>query len=334
MSANQEILFSLIIPAYNAGEYLQRCVISVLEQTRKNFEIIVVDDGSTDLETQEIENELAKDHSQVVLISQSNQGTSVARNTGMQQAKGAYVSFLDQDDYWNRKDVLENIERIINTNDPDLIFSNFFLAKNGSLKERTCHVGGEELRKIPSKDNRIEYLVRKNGMGRTVWSVFFRRSFLEKHQIQFPPHARYEDFGFLASCLEEDCSVDWLPTPYYVYNLGLQTQQTNQKVSKKMCKDLEESISRHLASCKDNPGFQAYLSFLQFILLCEEIKILGTKAAYKKYSAKAKGEIFFQQLKEFPYSLFGFVYSAFGLRAMIYCVSLALKTQARTASLS
>ena len=90
---------SIIIPVYNAEKYLKRCLDSVLSQTLKDIEIICVNDGSTDNSIQ-----ILKEYgSKIKVINQENQGLSVARNTGLKEAKGEFVAFLDSDDYYNKE---------------------------------------------------------------------------------------------------------------------------------------------------------------------------------------------------------------------------------------
>ena len=88
---------SVIIPTYNAMTYLPETVESVLRQTYSNFELLIIDDGSSDQTVQWVSQLV---DSRVRLISQENQGASVARNTGIAHAQGEYVAFLDADDLW------------------------------------------------------------------------------------------------------------------------------------------------------------------------------------------------------------------------------------------
>ncbi|OKH34566.1 glucosyl transferase [Calothrix sp. HK-06] len=92
-------IVTVVIPAYNASEYLAETITSVLQQTFANFEIIVVDDGSKD-NTMDIVHSFSQQDSRVKLISQKNQGVSVARNTGIKNAQGEFIAFLDADDVW------------------------------------------------------------------------------------------------------------------------------------------------------------------------------------------------------------------------------------------
>ena len=89
---------SVIIPAYNVSAYLEKCVSSVLEQTRGDFEVIVVNDGSTD-STPKICEQLREKDKRVRVIHKSNGGVSSARNIGIQAATGEYVFFLDGEDW-------------------------------------------------------------------------------------------------------------------------------------------------------------------------------------------------------------------------------------------
>ena len=100
--------FSIIIPAYNVADYLENCVESILKQTYDNYEIIIVDDGSTD-ETGKVADELLKQSKQINVVHQSNGGASKARNTGMKRATGDYILFLDGDDFWSDSHFLKHI---------------------------------------------------------------------------------------------------------------------------------------------------------------------------------------------------------------------------------
>lgn len=91
-------LISIIVPVYNVAPYLNRCFDSLRDQTYKNLEIILIDDGSTD-KSKELCEQFARDESRVVLKRQKNGGLSSARNTGLGLAKGDYVTFIDSDDF-------------------------------------------------------------------------------------------------------------------------------------------------------------------------------------------------------------------------------------------
>ena len=99
--------FSVTIPVYNVEKYVKQCIDSILEQTFQDFEIIIVDDGSTD-SSGAICDEYAKKHTNIKVIHKSNEGLLLARRTALQKVSGKVVLFLDSDDYWD-KELLENV---------------------------------------------------------------------------------------------------------------------------------------------------------------------------------------------------------------------------------
>src|SRR5271165_281558 len=99
-------LVSVVIPTFNRTDQTMAAIDSVLAQTYSNFEIIVVDDGSTDNSGQEVQRFISQRTNgchQILFVSQPNQGASVARNTGIEKAQGEYIAFLDSDDSWDRE---------------------------------------------------------------------------------------------------------------------------------------------------------------------------------------------------------------------------------------
>ena len=93
------ILISIIIPIYNADKYLAKCINSVISQTYTSWELLLINDGSTD-KSLEICNSFALKDSRISIINKSNSGVADTRNKGLDQAKGDYIIFLDADDYW------------------------------------------------------------------------------------------------------------------------------------------------------------------------------------------------------------------------------------------
>lgn len=116
---------SVIVPIYNSAEYLHQCIDSILIQDLDEFEVLLVDDGSTDDSSTIIDDYMARD-SRICAIHKQNGGISSARNAGIKVAKGEYMIFLDSDDWWNSKDCLRNLYAIaVNTN-ADLVRGNYY----------------------------------------------------------------------------------------------------------------------------------------------------------------------------------------------------------------
>lgn len=124
----------VVIPCYNGEAFLYRCVESVVNQTYKVFQIILVDDGSTD-NSLDVMRDLAHKYSNVKIVTQPNLGLSSARNTGIRNSESELVAFLDVDDYW-LESKLENQIQLLEKSDskqPIAIASNYQLLKNGIL---------------------------------------------------------------------------------------------------------------------------------------------------------------------------------------------------------
>lgn len=129
-------MFSVIIPLYNKAPYVAKAIESVLGQTYRDFEVIVIDDGSTD---QSLEVAKTFENKSITIVSQSNSGVSTARNNGVKLAKYPYICFLDADDWWHPT-FLEEMKRLI-TDFPDagIYGSGYYIVKNG--QERIAPIG-------------------------------------------------------------------------------------------------------------------------------------------------------------------------------------------------
>ena len=109
------VKYSFIVPVYNTKKYLKKCLDSLIKQTFKDFEIIIVNDGSTD-NSMEIIEKYKNKYSNIKVIEQQNQGLSLARNNGVKKTSGEYILFIDSDDYIE-KDLLKQIDKNIGNAD-------------------------------------------------------------------------------------------------------------------------------------------------------------------------------------------------------------------------
>ena len=162
-------MFSVIIPAYNAESFIETAIRSVLLQTVSDFEIVVVDDGSLD-RTSEIVRSLGD--GRIRYIYQENGGVSAARNTGIQNAKGEYVCFLDADDFW-RPNHLSAVSRLIREFPACGVYLTGYeiLLHDGRFLKRGCPIASEDMQ----SDN-VFRLIRDYGYFINTNSIVCRRS--------------------------------------------------------------------------------------------------------------------------------------------------------------
>lgn len=195
---NKTPKLSVIIPVYNAEKYLEESINSVINQTLLDFEIICVDDGSTD-NSLEILEELAKNNSNIVLLQQQNKYAGVARNNGLRVATGEYVYFFDCDDIIYDNTVLENMYKNAKRNDVDILRgkSVTFDDKSGETIDNDYF----SLKNIPdSYFNRILNLEKDCKIiftcSNTPWGGICRREFLIENCIEFPDLISCNDTSF------------------------------------------------------------------------------------------------------------------------------------------
>jgi len=144
-------MISIIIPVYNSAKYINRALESIYNQTYKNFEVIIVNDGSTD-KTLDIINK-NKNFNKIKIINQKNSGSTAARNKGAEIANGDWLAFLDSDDYWLSNKLDEQL-KLANENDFDAVFCNGYYAKDGKeigllhQKEKAIKLNGVINKKV------------------------------------------------------------------------------------------------------------------------------------------------------------------------------------------
>lgn len=135
----RDLLISVIIPVFNGERYIQECLDSVVCQTYKNIEVLVVDDGSND-HTMELVHAYSERDTRIQLFGQENQGPAIARNTGMLHASGDYIAFLDADDFWADERCLETICSTLAEIPCDVLGTFFLLAHEGKRERTDLHV--------------------------------------------------------------------------------------------------------------------------------------------------------------------------------------------------
>ena len=188
-------LVSVIIPVYNVEKYLKECIDSVLNQTYDNFEIILVDDGSTD-SSGKICGEYAQNYKKIKCIHTQNQGPSSARIIGIENALGEYIYFLDSDDYIDA-DALSVLEQTAEVNNSDIVFFealSFVDSQRGkNIKQSYVY------KKDYGSDSGFEmfkHLQADDSFHVSIPMQFFKLSFLKEKKPQFVRGIYHEDMVF------------------------------------------------------------------------------------------------------------------------------------------
>ncbi len=192
----QEVRVSVIMPAYNRETYIRESIDSVLAQTFTDFELIVVDDGSTDTTAAIVD---SYTDNRIRLIRQpENQGASVARNTGLDAARGQFITFLDSDDLYY-PEFLKVAFQLIQSNQTEMSFTNFTESynvedmKKTDLRKIRCFIKDKLLgTRILTSDSQID------GLQTKIDCVMISRKLIERYHLRFVPGVRmFEDWNFL-----------------------------------------------------------------------------------------------------------------------------------------
>jgi len=185
---------SIIVPLFNAEKFAKRCIESVLMQTFKNFELILIDDGSKD-KTGEICDKYAEKDTRIKVIHKNNGGVSSARNTGLDMAKGEWITFLDADD-WIEPNFLLIVDN--NSNDSiDWIFAQWRTIWDNGLPNEINNYEQEILFNNWEEIKNIWDKMANMDICRCPWGKFFRRSVIESYKLRFDNSLKYgEDTVF------------------------------------------------------------------------------------------------------------------------------------------
>lgn len=264
-------LVSIIVPIYNVEKYLKKCIESIINQTYKNIEIILVDDGSPD-KCGEICEEYSKKDNRIVVIHKQNGGLSDARNKGIKVAKGKYITFVDSDDYVDYryiellyKAVKENNTKIAQCNIAKVNMSGNIIARLG-YKENSIKTSKNMLNDIYSS-HLIENIV--------VWNKLYLKEMF--NNISFPVGKIHEDEFTTFKILYNVDKISIVNEYLYYYR---QTDESiiGKKFNKKRM-DLLEALEERISFLKEKKEYDLYKKTLKYYI--EQLRVYFIKT--KKY---------------------------------------------------
>ena len=258
-------LISVIIPVYNVEPYLRQCVDSVLAQSYMNYEILLVDDGSTDNSGTICDEYVSKDK-RIKVIHQKNAGLSEARNRGFDSANGEYVYFLDSDD-WIQRETLSVLAQTAHDENADIVF---FDSKSFEDSEKGYQIPQRYIRKHDYPAGKglavFEQMQTNKEFHSAVPLLFLGKAFLEGSGIRFYPGILYEDMLFTFEALTKADKVAQCRQPFY------QRRYRNQSItqSKISAKNYISSaiVYKELVSYSEQEGILDNDSVQRYIARC------------------------------------------------------------------
>lgn len=238
------IKFSVIVPVYNVQDYLEQCIKSIALQSYTNFEMIVIDDGSTD-QSGKICDEMAEQFRMIRVIHQKNAGLSAARNAGMAVATGDYILFVDSDDYIDLC-ALEMFSKLIGDEGrgPDVIAGiACAVSESGNMEEYKLPTG---LKSVTSGQRFLTEAIRQNTFLPCAQFYVYKRKFLCEQRLSFYKGILHEDELWSVQVLLKAQNVKYSNFRFYFYRIreGSITRQKNKRKNAEdllfVCKTLDE----------------------------------------------------------------------------------------------
>lgn len=204
---------SIVIPVYNVEKYIEKCVFSILEQSFSDFELILVDDGSTDGSLGLLEGFQESSPDKVRVITQQNKGASVARNAGIVESKSDYIMFVDSDDFLE-KDMLELMYESAIKNDSDLVLCNAKVVTDEECKFIREWSSGELTQKVQSIFENKDLI---NTVLPAPWGKLYKKELFTQNEISFPLGLRNQDLGTTPRILSHCNRISKVNKPLYNY---------------------------------------------------------------------------------------------------------------------
>lgn len=251
---------SVLVPIYNVAKYLPECLESLKQQTFKEIEFILLNDGSTDDSPKIIQN-FAKGDSRFVVINKDNSGYGDSMNQGLAKAKGEYIGILESDDF-AEPDMFEKLYKLAKKYDADVVRSNYFYhTEQGD----TVHESIKNQPAAASLEKNHDILFEEPA----IWSGLYRRSFLMDNGIQFlsTPGASYQDTSFNIKALSMANKIAYTKKAYLYYRTDNSSSSVKSKAKLEAVKKeyaeidrffTEKKISKDIYKAEQAAKFGAY----------------------------------------------------------------------------
>lgn len=249
------IKVSTIIPVYNSEKYLRKCIDSVLNQTLREIEIILINDGSTDTSEQIIDQYVEKYPDKIYKISKENEGQGVARNIGLKYAKGEFINFLDSDDYIE-KEMLEDLYNVAKERNSDIVICDYYEIINGK------NVSKKQVR-FSHIDISKAYILSVAGPCNKI----IKTSLLKENDIKFPTNCIYEDFAVMPALPIYTNRIEYVEKPYYYYLIRENSSMRQSKKNSEKVKSIFYVLEYLENIFKSNNKFNEYKAEIEYLYI-------------------------------------------------------------------
>lgn len=267
------IKVSVIVPVYNVEKYIDRCLSSLVNQSFKDYEIIVVNDGSPDNSQKIIDSYVDRYPNLVKSVIKKNGGQGSARNLGIDLSKGKYVMFVDSDDYVEITMIEKLYKKVVEDDCEIVICNNYIEYENGN--------------KVEDFDESI-YLNEENTYlfsKPAVWNKIFLKDLIIKNKIKFREKLWYEDFDFTVNIYGLTKKIGFVSQPLYNYIIREGSTMNNSNIQRNL--EIIMAFDEIIKFYKSKKIYEKYYKYLEFlaiynIYLATNVRVINAKASWKK----------------------------------------------------
>ena len=282
---------SVIVPVYNVGKYLEECLNSIINQTYKNIEIIIVNDGSTDNSLDIIEIFKNKDN-RIKVINQENKGISEARNIGLKNAVGEFVLYVDSDDYLELNCIKEAVDKI-NDDSSEMVIFNYTRVYDCDVEGKSENVSLNLNTEKVYEGKDIAIMLLKNLSQGYVWNKLFRKKNLIENKFEFEKGRTIEDIYPIFKELINCKKVSYINK--YNYNYRQRSNSAVHTFNKKAKDDYVHAIDTVSKYAKQNNIEERTIEGYKLIKSCiliQDYYIDSGKPFYAEFNNRGYDKIF------------------------------------------
>lgn len=312
----QDALISVIVPVYNVQDYLERCINSIWQQTYRNLEIILVDDGSTDHSGKMCDAFAAKD-SRIKVIHKKNGGLSDARNAGLAQATGEYIGYVDSDD-WIEPQMYDTMYRACKVQNAEVAICRYQGIYEGAVREK----GSGEITPLTQEALLQAYICGDDKLViyNSVWCKLFKKELVEG--TLFPKGRNSEDIMYTTRAFCKAQKAVFVDSFFYNYVQDRAGSIMNEKRTERMFRDELPFWREHIACIRENVSQEmgdkaAYHYYRRLLFYYMDLK--------KEKNTQAAGKIADEcrQMKKEIARIYGQTFVASGDKVRMKCMLLS-----------
>lgn len=264
---------SIVLPVYNTSPYLHACLTSLLNQTFHDFEVIAINDGSTDDSLSILQTFAAQD-SRIRIIDQKNQGIGAVRNLGIQLAKGPYIAFIDSDDTLEPK-MLERLYQKAAEESLDMVVCDYIEYEEASKEEKTITLPTFDTCSLTQMPQLLFEI------NSSPWNKLYRTALWKENRIEFPVSLKYEDAYAVLLCLVKAKRIGKVNEPLMRYWIHAGSEST---IMDARVFDIFEILTNLKVKLQDDEKYDTIAPYLTYFTI-NRITVYMLQQKYQKDAA-------------------------------------------------